>query len=55
MKKKFGLDTAMITGSVEGKSTVAGLRNDLNTVLTCFSPMSKDKHLLIFEGAYPFE
>jgi len=47
MKKNFGLDTAMITGSVEGKSTVAGLRNDLNTVLTCFSPISKDKHLLM--------
>ena len=47
MKKKFGLDTAMITGSVEGKSTVTGLRNDLNTVLTCFSPISKDKHLLM--------
>ena len=47
IKKKFGLDTAMITGSVEGKSTVAGLRNDLNTVLTCFSPISKDKHLLM--------
>ena len=45
MKKKFGLDTAMITGSVEGKSTVVGLRNDLNTVLTCFSPKSKDRDL----------
>ena len=45
MKKKFGLDTAMITGSVEGKSTVAGIRNDLNTVLTCFSPRSKDRDL----------
>ena len=47
MRKKYGLDTAMITGSVEGKSTVMGLRNDLNTVLTCFSPISKDKHLLM--------
>lgn len=46
-KRKFGLETAMISGSVEGKSTVAGLRNDLNTVLTCFSPVSKDKHLLM--------
>ena len=45
MKKKFGLETAMISGSVEGKSTVAGLRNDLNTVLTCFSPISKDRDL----------
>ena len=47
MKKNFGLDTAMISGSVEGKSTVKGLKNDLNTVLTCFSPKSKDKHLLM--------
>ena len=45
MKKTYGLDTAMVTGSVEGKSTVAGLRNDLNTVLTCFSPISKDRDL----------
>ena len=45
MKKNFGLETAMISGSVEGKSTVAGLRNDLNTVLTCFSPISKDRDL----------
>ena len=45
MKKKFGLETAMISGSVEGKSTVVGLRNDLNTVLTCFSPISKDRDL----------
>lgn len=45
MKKNFGLDTAMITGTVEGKSTVIGLRNDLNTVLTCFSPKSKDRDM----------
>lgn len=45
VKKNFGLNTAMITGSVDGKSTVAGLRNDLNTVLTCFSPKSKDRDL----------
>ena len=45
MKKNFGLETAMISGSVEGKSTVVGLRNDLNTVLTCFSPISKDRDL----------
>ena len=45
MKKNFGLETAMITGSVEGKSTVSGIRNDLNTVLTCFSPKSKDRDM----------
>ncbi len=46
-KKKFGLDTALITGSVDGKTTVKGLRTDLNTVLTCFSPISKGKDLLM--------
>lgn len=43
----FGLHTAMITGSVDGRTTVPKLRNDLNTVLTCFSPISKDKELLM--------
>ncbi len=46
VKHRFGLDTAMITGSVEGRSTVSGLKNDLNTVLTCFSPKSKQRELL---------
>jgi SNF2 family DNA or RNA helicase len=46
-KKAFGLDTAMVTGSVEGRSTVQKLHCDLNTVLTCFSPISKDKTLLL--------
>ena len=43
----FGLNTAMVSGSVEGRTTVTKLRSDLNTVLTCFSPISKDKHLLM--------
>ena len=47
IKTKFKLDTAMVTGSVEGRSTVPKLRCDLNSVLTCFSPISKDKHLLM--------
>ena len=47
MKDNFGMDTAMITGSIEGKTTVPRLRNDMNTVLTCFSPISKDKALLM--------
>lgn len=46
-KKEFGLNTAMVSGSVERKTTVPRLKNDLNTVLTCFSPMSKDKALLM--------
>lgn len=47
VKKKYGLDTAIITGSVDGKTTIKGLKTDLNTVLTCFSPVSKGKSLLL--------
>ena len=47
IKTNFGLDTAMITGSVDGKTTISKLHADLNTVLTCFSPVSKDKVLLM--------
>lgn len=45
-KEKFGLETAEITGTVDGKTTIPKLRVDLNTVLTCFSPVSKDKAVL---------
>lgn len=47
IKEYFDLDTAMVTGSVEGRTTIKKLRSDLNTVLTCFSPISKDKKLLM--------
>lgn len=47
IKQTFGLDTAVISGSVEGRSTIAKLQQDMNTVLTCFSPISKEKHLLL--------
>jgi len=47
VKKEYGLNTAMITGAVEGKTTAKLKKSDLNTVLTCFSPISKDKHLLM--------
>ena len=46
-QKNFGLHTAMVSGTVEGKTTANNLRSDLNTILTCFSPISKDKHLLM--------
>lgn len=42
-KEKFCLNTAEVTGNVEGRTTIPGLRCDLNTVLTCFSPISKHK------------
>ena len=47
MLNNFGLNTAMVSGNVEGRTTVPKIRRDLNTVLTCFSPISKDKHLLM--------
>lgn len=47
VKEIFGLHTAMITGSVDGKTTAPLKSRDLNTVLTCFSPISKDKQLLM--------
>lgn len=47
IKEKFGLDAAMITGSVEGRTTAKLQRADMNTVLTCFSPLSKDKAMLM--------
>ena len=47
VKEKYGLDTAMITGTVEGRSTIKGLKATLNNVLTCFSPLSKGKNLLM--------
>ena len=46
VKKEFGLNTAMITGDVNGRTTVKGLRSDFNLVLTCFSPVSKERYLL---------
>ena len=42
-KEKFDLNTAEVTGNVDGRTTIPGLRCDLNTVLTCFSPISKHK------------
>ena len=47
MKRKYGLDTAMITGTVEGRTTVKGLKATLNNVLSCFSPISKSKDVLM--------
>lgn len=47
MKDKYGLDTAVITGSIDGRTTVKGLKATLNNVLTCFSPISKSRDVLM--------
>ena len=47
VKNKYGLDTAVITGTIEGKTTVKCIKPTLNNVLTCFSPKSKNKDVLL--------
>lgn len=43
VKETFNLNTAEVTGTVEGRSTIPGMHLDLNTVLTSFSPVSKGR------------
>ena len=47
IKSKYGLDTAVITGSIDGRTTIKGFQATLNNVLTCFSPVSKDRDVLM--------
>ncbi|MDA8212325.1 MAG: helicase-related protein [Clostridia bacterium] len=43
-KDRYSINTAKIVGSDQNKNN-AGLKNDLNILLTCFSPVSKEKNL----------
>ena len=47
VKNKYGLNTAVITGSIDGRTTIKGFQATLNNVLTCFSPISKDRDVLM--------
>lgn len=47
MKQKHGIDTALITGSTDGRTTMKGFKATLNNVLTCFSPISKSRDVLM--------
>ena len=47
MKSKYDLNTAVITGTIDGRTTVKGLKATLNNVLTCFSPISKSRDVLM--------
>lgn len=42
-KDELGIETAMVTGSGSGKSTVAKLPTDMTALLACFSPVSKER------------
>lgn len=44
--KKLGLNTALVTGSVEGRTAIPNFKAEMNHVLSCFSPMSKDRDVL---------
>lgn len=46
-KAKFDLNSALITGSIDGRTTIPKFPVDMNTILTCFSPVSKEKSLVI--------
>lgn len=47
VKTKYNLDTAVITGSIDGRTTIKELKATLNNVLTCFSPISKSRDVLM--------
>ena len=47
IKEKYGLNSAVITGSIDGKTTIKGFKATLNNVLTCFSPISKGRGVLM--------
>ncbi len=47
IKENLRLNVAMITGTTDGKTTIKLPHTDMNTILTLFSPVSKDKALLM--------
>lgn len=44
--KKLGLNTALVTGTIDGKTTIPKFKAEMNHILTCFSPLSKDRDVL---------
>ena len=45
-RDELGLNTALVTGSVDGRTTIPRFQPEMNHVLACFSPKSKDKDIL---------
>lgn len=46
LKKTFGVNTALITGAKRERTTIPGFPPDMNHILTCFSPVSKDRDMI---------
>lgn len=42
-KETLGIETALVTGTGKNQTTLPGLRKDLATILTAFSPRSKER------------
>ena len=47
LQENYGLNTALITGSIDGRTTIPDFRATLNNVLTCFAPHAKGRDLLM--------
>lgn len=45
--EKYSLNTGMISGTVDGKTTLKDFKATFNNILTCFSPVSKDRNILM--------
>ena len=45
-KQDLGINTALVTGSIDGRTTIPGFRPEMNHVLACFSPISKERDLV---------
>lgn len=48
--EKYGLNTGMISGTVDGRTTLKNFKATFNNILTCFSPVSKDRDVLMPES-----
>ncbi|MDY6333159.1 MAG: helicase-related protein [Fibrobacter sp.] len=46
LKEKYGIYTALVTGDMDGRTNLPKLKADFDTMLTYFSPVSKERHLL---------
>ena len=45
--QEFGVHTALITGTIDGRTTIPKFPVDMNTILTCFSPISKERDMVM--------
>lgn len=46
-KQRYGINTALITGTIDGRTTIPKFPSDMSSILTCFSPVSKERDLVM--------